>query len=533
MTFLSTWKTGSLRGRMLLGIGAIMALLGAAVVFALWQMQSLIQQFEHVVEVDTRRAESAQQLHAALLDWGMQQRTLITLTDPDDLKAQRRSVTEAATRYRTTEQILADWPEDTGGAAAQDVLASVKAQLADIRRIRAEVEPVQERALQAVMDGRGVESALALLLPTEAAEQQWRQGIANIVQLITDNNRHTYARVRQHQFFNRNLLMAALAVTLVLGVVIALGLSRSVTRPVLTATRVAQRIADGDLGSDVPIDRQDEVGRLLGAIQTMQAKLREMVDGLRTSAAAITCTSSEIASGSAELSARNEQAATHLQATVSAIRHLHAMVEHSAAASRQASERTAQARAQGRAGGEAVSRVVDGMQALSAATRKIGDIVDVMDGIAFQTNILALNASVEAARAGEQGRGFAVVAAEVRNLAQRAAGAAHQIKDLNAEAALRVEQCSQHVAHAGQTAAQLAGSTTEVADTAQSITAATEQQSGHLREVAMAIHELDALIQQNAAMSEESAAASLGLNQQAQLLSDMVRLFDRASAAQD
>jgi methyl-accepting chemotaxis protein len=301
---------------------------------------------------------------------------------------------------------------------------------------------------------------------------------------------------------------------------------RAVAKPLERAVKVAERIAEGDLGSTVDVGtRQDEIGRLLQAVAAMQDRLRALVGEIRHTADSIQVASAEVATGNTDLSHRTEQAASNLQQTASSMEQLTGTVRQSAEAASQANQLAASAAAVAQRGGHVVAQVVTTMDAINASSKKISDIIGVIDGIAFQTNILALNAAVEAARAGEQGRGFAVVAGEVRSLAQRSAEAAREIKSLIGNSVDKVETGSRLVTDAGSTMNEIVASVQRVTDIIGEITAASAEQSQGLGTINGAVTQLDQMTQQNAALVEESAAAAESLREQAGRLAGLVGMF--------
>jgi methyl-accepting chemotaxis protein len=291
------------------------------------------------------------------------------------------------------------------------------------------------------------------------------------------------------------------------------------------AAEVMGAVAGGDLSKTVNPGAQDEVGRLLTQVSVMQSRLAEMVRQIRSSTDSISTASGEIASGNQDLSARTEQTASNLQQAASSMEQLTGTVKQSADSARQANQLASSAAEVAARGGKVVSEVVSTMDEINASSKKIADIIGVIDGIAFQTNILALNAAVEAARAGEQGRGFAVVAGEVRNLAQRSAQAAKEIKGLIGASVDKVESGSKLVADAGQTMKEIVGSVQRVTDIIGEITAAASEQSDGIGQVNIAVVQLDQMTQQNAALVEESAAAAESLKAQAGQLAKAVGTF--------
>ncbi len=314
-------------------------------------------------------------------------------------------------------------------------------------------------------------------------------------------------------------------VALLVGVLVAWRVARSVTVPVAGAVRAARAVADGDLTQTVPVDRRDELGQLQQALADMKASLLSTVAQVRQASDNIGVASSEIASGNQDLSARTEQTASSLEETAASMEELTATVRTSADSARQANQLAASASEIAVRGGEVVSQVVATMQEIHHSSQKINDIIGVIDGIAFQTNILALNAAVEAARAGEQGRGFAVVASEVRNLAQRSAEAAKEIKGLIGTSVDKVDVGTRLVADAGQTMSEIVGSIQRVSDIVGEITAASGEQSDGIGQVNVAVSQLDQMTQQNAALVEQSAAAAQSLKDQAGRLAQVVAVF--------
>ena len=282
----------------------------------------------------------------------------------------------------------------------------------------------------------------------------------------------------------------------------------SITAPLRRAENITLSIAQGDLTHDITVRGQDEIARLMQSMSVMQDGLREMVDSVRQSAETMLTASTEIAAGNQDLSDRTEQAASNLQQTASAMEELSGTVTQSAQSANVASDLAGSACQRAEHGGQVVSSVVTQMQAITDASRQIGDIIGVIDGIAFQTNILALNAAVEAARAGEQGRGFAVVAGEVRSLAQRSADAAREIKALIGQSVERVEVGSQRVQDAGGVMAEIVDAIRRVTQAMGEIAGATHHQAEGIHHVSASVTQLDQMTQQNAALVEQSAAAA-------------------------
>jgi methyl-accepting chemotaxis protein-1 (serine sensor receptor) len=318
-------------------------------------------------------------------------------------------------------------------------------------------------------------------------------------------------------------------VTLFVIIVIGLGLiwliPGSVIVPVNEAVSIAQSIADGDLTHVVQVNRKDELGKLLTSLETMRAKLSGVVANVRGGSEGVATASAEIAQGNNDLSARTEQQASALEETAASMEELNSTVKQNADAARQANQLASKASEVAIQGGEVVGQVVATMKGINEASRKISDIISVIDGIAFQTNILALNAAVEAARAGEQGRGFAVVASEVRSLAGRSAEAAREIKTLINTSVERVEQGTVLVDKAGGTMTEVVTSIRRVTDIMGEISAASDEQAAGVAQVGEAVQSMDQVTQQNAALVEQMAAAASSLKGQAQELVQVVATF--------
>ncbi|MGN1056638.1 MAG: methyl-accepting chemotaxis protein [Comamonas sp.] len=327
--------------------------------------------------------------------------------------------------------------------------------------------------------------------------------------------------------YDRALIMlAAVGIgAVLLAIVAAVWIIRSIQRPLRSAVDVADRVAQGDLTADIQVHSKDELGLLLAALQRMQQSLVQTVQTVRTGAEGVASASNQIAMGNADLSSRTEEQASALEETAASMEELGSTVRQNADNARQANQLALNASSVASEGGEVVGQVVDTMRGINESSRKIADIIGVIDSIAFQTNILALNAAVEAARAGEQGRGFAVVAGEVRNLAQRSSEAAKEIKGLITDSVERVEQGSQLVDKAGHTMSEVVASIRRVTDIVGEISAASTEQSQGVAQVGEAVTQMDQTTQQNAALVEESAAAADSLRKQAQELVDAVAVF--------
>ncbi|MBT0728249.1 HAMP domain-containing protein [Rosenbergiella australiborealis] len=347
---------------------------------------------------------------------------------------------------------------------------------------------------------------------------QWYERNEKQVEIGIDNSREQYEHA---------LILTGVFILITLFVIFLawVGIHRILLKPLHACIHHIQNVARGDLTQSIEIISKNEMGELLTTVQHMQDELKHTVGLVRDSSESIFSGASEIANGSNDLSARTEQQAASLEETASSMEQLTATVKQNAENARQASQLALNASETARHGGNVVDNVVTTMKDIADSSKKISDITSVIDGIAFQTNILALNAAVEAARAGEQGRGFAVVAGEVRNLAQRSAQAAKEIKILIEDSVNRIDSGSQLVENAGVTMGEIVNAVTRVTDIMGEIASASEEQSRGIDLVSTAVTEMDQVTQQNATLVEESATAAAALEEQAGLLKQAVAVF--------
>ncbi|MFN3752081.1 MAG: methyl-accepting chemotaxis protein [Thiobacillus sp.] len=352
-----------------------------------------------------------------------------------------------------------------------------------------------------------------------------RTAVEKLIQFQLDAAKRQFEESQSRYAMVRNLSLVVIVVGLLLAALVGYFTIRAITGSLQKAVRVAEAVAAGDLTQRIEVTSKDEIGQLMQSLKEMNEALVRVVGQVRAGVDTVATASSQIASGNLDLSSRTEEQASSLEETASSMEELTSTVKQNAENARQANQLVNATADVAAKGGDVVGQVVTTMASIKDSSRKIADIIGVIDGIAFQTNILALNAAVEAARAGEQGRGFAVVAAEVRNLAQRSAGAAKEIKALIEDSVAKVDAGGHLVDEAGHTMEEIVTSVKRVTDIMSEIAAASQEQSLGIEQVNQAISQMDDVTQQNAALVEEAAAAAESLQDQAAKLAEAVSVF--------
>jgi methyl-accepting chemotaxis protein len=475
--------------------------------------------FEQFVTGINARSDVAAQLRTAVDVRAISARNLVLVSSRDDAESEKAMVTKA---HADVQSRLATLQEM---ARQPDVSDKARALIAEIHKVEQAYGPVALAIVNLAVAGQKDKAIAAmnekcrpLLAALTKATDEYAAFSAQTARNLTAQSHAKYVQ-------DRGYLLAASALAIVLAVVAAVVVTRSITRPIDRAVKLAEQVAAGDLTSRITVDSTDETGKLLSALKAMNDSLAKVVGQVRQSSDSISTGSSQIAAGNADLSQRTEEQASNLQQTAASMEELTSTVRSNADTARHATELASSASAIATQGGQAVEQVVSTMEAITASSKKIADIIGVIDGITFQTNILALNAAVEAARAGEQGRGFAVVASEVRNLAQRSAAAAGEIKGLINDSVSKVETGSLQVGEAGRTMGEIVAQVKRVSDLISEIGAATQEQTQGISQVGDAVTQLDQVTQQNAALVEQSAAAAQSLSHQAARLVQAVRVF--------
>jgi methyl-accepting chemotaxis protein len=397
--------------------------------------------------------------------------------------------------------------------------------LKEVEDMRGKFVPLRTRFIDLIREDKKDDAKAVLLNEVRPVQLAYLDKVAEL-QRFQEQMMDAAAGESMQNANSAQLMILLLALGAgAISVFAAIMATRSITTPLQQAVQVAETVASGDLTSRIEIHSADETGQLLQALQFMNSSLKSIVDQVRTSTDTMATASGQIAAGNLDLSSRTEQQASSLEETASSMEELTSTVKQNADNARQANQLAQSASNVAVQGGEVVAQVVDTMGAINTSSKKIVDIIGVIDSIAFQTNILALNAAVEAARAGEQGRGFAVVATEVRSLAQRSAAAAKEIKTLIEDSVSKVDAGSHLVEQAGSTMGQIVSSIQRVTDIMGEITAASQEQTDGIEQVNQAIAQMDQVTQQNAALVEQATAAAESMQEQAGHMAQVVSVF--------
>ncbi|MGS5089630.1 methyl-accepting chemotaxis protein [Hydrogenophaga sp. A37] len=507
----------SIRVRMIGAIGVVLALLLLVGSAGLWGMQRLHVLSQHFVDHAYQETIELSRLRLALADLRRHEKDMvIQYESPEQLSLANMQWERSRAEIGKHIAAMLEGDEDEDNA----ILREMEAKLKDYS---AAVEPVVTNIKAGGYDSATV--ANRMLARAHERFDLLQADIKKIEAVVAAEAASLLAEEKAASDQTKMGFALALAVAVLVVVPTTLANMQSICQPLSEAQRLATAITEGDLTQRIHARGKDELTRLTNALAGMQDSLSRIVGEVRSSSDSISTASAEIASGNQDLSTRTEQTAGSLQQTAGSLEQINSTVRQSADAASQASRMAVTNAEVAERGGRVVGQVVTTMEEINHSSRKIADIIGVIDGIAFQTNILALNAAVEAARAGEQGRGFAVVAAEVRSLAQRSAEAAKEIKGLIGASVDRVEAGSRLVAEAGSTIGEIVANADKVAAFISDITTAANEQSQGIGQVNTAVSKLDQMTQQNAALVEESAAAAESLKDQAVKLASVVATF--------
>ncbi|HEX8611346.1 MAG TPA: methyl-accepting chemotaxis protein [Telluria sp.] len=497
------------------GFAVLLAMTVTLAGIGLTSLNIVYAHLQVIVQGDMQRMEQLHRMSESVHIVARVARTLVLLEEQAAMERENIKITAARAHYAEAFDSFAHTP----GSAEDRQFVTRLPQLQEVAKT------FNNEVIALARAGKDAEATALLLARAGPATQAWQDALAAHIEVqrkdVAEGVAHSvlsYERARM-------LIIALSVLALVSGAVLAWRVTRSITVPVNAAVRVAQTVAAGDLTSIIDGHDGDETGRLMLALKDMNDSLFKIVDQVRTGTASMTAASGEIANGNLDLSSRTEQQASSLEETASSMEEMTSTTRQNADNARQANVLAASASTVAHKGGAVVSQVVETMTGINEASRKIVDIISVIDGIAFQTNILALNAAVEAARAGEQGRGFAVVASEVRNLAQRSAAAAKEIKVLIGDSVGKVDFGAKLVGEAGSTMTEIVASVQRVTDIMAQISAASGEQEAGIEQINQAITDMDATTQQNAALVEQAAAAAASLQEQSASLLAVVSVF--------
>jgi methyl-accepting chemotaxis protein len=522
---LSNMKVGVRLG---LGFALVLALMVILTVVGVVRMAQIQNRLDHVVSVNNVVTRLVVDMRNNVSERVTALRTLTLMTDPADMEPELTRFKEQTGKYDALQKKLAE-------KFAVEASAEEKALLTQIEGAEGVAMPAIAKASALYLANNAMDATRVMVKEIRPAQKKWLEALDQLASLEDKQNNQTQADAEAQFGSARNFMLVLLALAVGMGVAAATVITRGLLKqlggePGYTA-KIATSIAEGDLSIAINTKSTDR-GSLLTEMKQMRNSLVDIVSQVRRGTHTITTASREIAAGNTDLSSRTELQASSLEKTASAMEELTSTVKQNADNAREANQLAATASDVARKGGEVVSQVVGTMGEINSSASKIADIIGVIDGIAFQTNILALNAAVEAARAGEQGRGFAVVASEVRNLAQRSAAAAKEIKTLIGDSVEKIGRGSKLVGQAGVTMEEVVDSVKRVTDIMSDIAAASAEQSAGIEQVNVSIIEMDGMTQQNAALVEQAAAAFQSLQDQAAELQRVVSIFKLAEGEQ-
>ena len=510
--------------RLGLGFALVLVLLVIVTVVGILRMAQIQNRLDHVVNVNNVVTRLVVDMRNNVSERVTSLRTLTLMTDPADMEPELTRFKEQTAKYDALQQKLA-------AKFSVEALPEEKSLLNQVKEAEGAAMPAIAKASELYLANNAMDATRVMVKEIRPAQKKWLDALDQLGKLEDKLNAQTQVDAEAAFASARNFMLGLLALAVTLGILAATVITRGLLKqlggePGYTA-KIAGSIAEGDLSIAIDTKSSDR-GSLLIEMKQMRNSLVDIVSQVRRGTHTITTASREIAAGNTDLSSRTELQASSLEKTASAMEELTSTVKQNADNAREANHLAATASDVARKGGEVVSQVVGTMGEINSSASKIADIIGVIDGIAFQTNILALNAAVEAARAGEQGRGFAVVASEVRNLAQRSAAAAKEIKQLIGDSVEKIGRGSKLVGQAGETMDEVVASVKRVTDIMSDIASASAEQSAGIEQVNLSIIEMDGMTQQNAALVEEAAAAFQSLQDQAAELQRVVSIFKLA-----
>nr|WP_186329614.1 methyl-accepting chemotaxis protein [Variovorax boronicumulans] len=526
MNALKNLKLGT---RLAFGFGLVVVLLVGVAILGLVSMAQIQNRLDDIVSVNNKEANLAGAMRSAVSQVAQRSRDIV-LYDGVRKRVAIEGIAQARQRYEAAEKEL------TAMFELPDTTPHEKELLAKVATLKTAAVPLVSKVVELGRTDMTDEAARFLGTQVDGPMQAWYEALGELSDAEEKANNEAAEEAQTAYDRARMLMLAMCAAGVALGLVAAWWITRSITVPISEAVRIARTVSSGDLTSRIDVRGKDETGQLLAALRDMNENLIRVVSTVRHSSDSIATGAGEIAAGNQDLSQRTEEQASNLQQTAASMEQIGSTVQSNAETARQAAQLATAAAAAAEQGGAVVGQVVGTMDAISGGSRKVSEIIGLIDGIAFQTNILALNAAVEAARAGDQGRGFAVVATEVRSLAGRSAQAAKEIKSLIGESVKMAEVGTTQADAAGAAMGDIVKQVKRVADLIAEISAASHEQTTGIGQVSGAVNQLDQVTQQNAALVEQSAAAADSLNAQVGRMVDAVGVFqlpaDAAAAAQ-
>lgn len=513
----------SLGKRLALSFTVVIAFMALLAILSSVRIAGLNSEIELIVKDRYPQTNIANSIKSQINEISRSMLGVLIMTDPGQIKAEIEKIEKVNAANNEAIATLDKILTDEKGRELLKVIIE----------IRDKFKPLQAAFVTLVNEDKKDEAQLKYLFSMRPLQKKYFEALDAFVkyqdgQMESAGDKSAEVARRTEIWILVLAVAAALAST---GV--GVWVTRSIVGPLRNALTVTQRVANGDLTSDIAVGGKDELGRMMEGLRHMNNSLRQLVGDVRSSSRTIASTAQEIAAGNLQLNDRTVEQAQTLQETTSSMHELTVIVRQSADSTQEANKLAASASSVAVKGGAVVSQVVETMGSIHASSKKIADIIGVIDGIAFQTNILALNAAVEAARAGEQGRGFAVVASEVRSLAQRSATAAKEIKTLIDDSVANVETGSRLVGQAGTTMTEVVDSVKRVTTIMAEITQSNREQNASIERVNQSIVRMDEVTQQNAAMVEEAASAAQSMHNEADHLSGAISVFKLGGSDDD
>ncbi|MGE0330466.1 MAG: methyl-accepting chemotaxis protein [Ramlibacter sp.] len=523
MNFIRNFRIGT---RLTAGFGFLLVMLVGLSLLSLNRMSEIQGRLDEIVNVNNAKVRQSNVMLLTINRTSSAGKELVLAASPAEREAALNKLTQERKEYDVAEAALAKAVGSGSSAKEREMMSAIQKQK-DLAR------PAMNELVNVVKTGKTADALKVLNEKAWPAQVQWQKLIDGMLEYQDQATTASAKAAAASYVLTRNIMIGAAVAIIVLGALAARLITTSITGPIAQAVTVAETVAKGDLTVSIRSEGSDEPARLLHELELMTRSLARVVAQVREGSESIAAGTSQIANGNDDLSQRTEEQASNLQQTAASMEQLGGTVRNTSDTARQASQLAATASSAAEQGGRVVDEVVTTMDDIRTSSRKVSDIIGVIDGIAFQTNILALNAAVEAARAGEQGRGFAVVAAEVRSLAGRSADAAREIKALIGDSVGKVETGSKLVGEAGRTMTDIVAQVRRVSDMINEISTAAAEQTQGIGQVGDAVTQLDQVTQQNAALVEQLAAAAGSLKSRSAELVGSVASFrlDRSQTA--